>query len=167
MQVNVSQLLKEPQGARRHYDFQETTPDGSAACAADLLRTDASILVSASCITRFNNTCSRCLSTFTAEAHFTFNEEFFPVVDAFTGSRLADREQGDFTIGEDQVLDLDDAVRQYHLLALPMKALCRVDCQGLCAQCGANLNEGPCGCPQEHLHPAWESLRRAWVGRSR
>ena len=24
--------------------------------------------------------------------------------------------------------------------------LCRDDCQGLCTACGANLNEGPCGC---------------------
>lgn len=30
----------------------------------------------------------------------------------------------------------------------PINILCRGDCRGLCDQCGANLNLGPCGCKQ-------------------
>jgi uncharacterized protein len=37
------------------------------------------------------------------------------------------------------------AVEQIHL-GIPMKPLCKEDCQGLCGQCGADLNEGPCSC---------------------
>lgn len=36
-------------------------------------------------------------------------------------------------------------VEQIHL-GIPMKPLCREDCQGLCGQCGADLNEGTCSC---------------------
>jgi uncharacterized protein len=36
-------------------------------------------------------------------------------------------------------------VEQVHL-GIPMKPLCRKDCQGLCGQCGADLNEGACSC---------------------
>ncbi len=36
-------------------------------------------------------------------------------------------------------------IEQIHL-GIPMKPLCREDCQGLCGQCGADLNEGPCSC---------------------
>ena len=37
-------------------------------------------------------------------------------------------------------LAIGDILREQVLLALPMKALCRVDCKGLCPVCGTNLN---------------------------
>jgi len=37
---------------------------------------------------------------------------------------------------------------------LPLAETCRDECKGLCAQCGANLNEGECGCePDRSTHP--------------
>lgn len=47
------------------------------------------------------------------------------------------------------VLELDDAVRTALLLELPSRILCREDCKGLCAQCGANLNETTCSCQKD------------------
>ena len=32
------------------------------------------------------------------------------------------------------------------LLEFPLVPLCDEECKGLCPTCGANLNEGPCGC---------------------
>ena len=57
-------------------------------------------------------------------------------------------------------LDLTEHVRQEILLAAPAKFLCNEDCEGLCAQCGANLNDGPCGCVQETTtgHPGLAKL---------
>ena len=60
----------------------------------------------------------------------------------FTGTQLA--------IGE--------ILREQFLLALPMKALCRVDCKGLCPTCGINLNSGTCGCPPEKFSPHMDAL---------
>lgn len=44
-------------------------------------------------------------------------------------------------------LDLRPAIREQWLLDAPSLPLCRPDCKGLCATCGADLNAGPCGCP--------------------
>ena len=44
------------------------------------------------------------------------------------------------------VVDLENILRQQIFLALPAKQLCRPDCPGLCAHCGRNLQDGPCGC---------------------
>lgn len=44
------------------------------------------------------------------------------------------------------VLDTRPVVVEQLHLGIPMKPLCREDCQGLCGQCGADLNEGPCSC---------------------
>ena len=38
----------------------------------------------------------------------------------------------------------------------PDMPLCRDDCAGLCPQCGANLNEGPCGCGEDPDLAAFE-----------
>ena len=43
-------------------------------------------------------------------------------------------------------LPLGEELRQELELAVPFSALCRERCAGLCARCGANLNDGPCGC---------------------
>jgi uncharacterized protein len=50
-------------------------------------------------------------------------------------------------------------VRQNLWVATPMSCLCRRDCQGMCPHCGANLNEGLCGCQHEEGDPRLAALR--------
>ncbi|MFR1639226.1 MAG: YceD family protein [Eggerthellaceae bacterium] len=47
---------------------------------------------------------------------------------------------------DDHVIDLEPLVKAALLLEFPLVPLCDEDCKGLCASCGANLNEGPCEC---------------------
>ncbi|MDR0884051.1 MAG: DUF177 domain-containing protein [Oscillospiraceae bacterium] len=49
----------------------------------------------------------------------------------------------------DYELDVPEVVREELYLQMPSKLLCREDCQGLCAGCGANLNHGACTCAPE------------------
>lgn len=57
-------------------------------------------------------------------------------------------------------IDLRPALREQWLLAVPTFALCRDDCKGLCATCGADLNAGDCGCPpQVSVDSRWDALR--------
>jgi uncharacterized protein len=53
-------------------------------------------------------------------------------------------------------LDVQAWARDALALTLPAQLTCRPDCAGLCAQCGANLNED-----QEHSHEAAPSSRWA------
>jgi uncharacterized protein len=46
-------------------------------------------------------------------------------------------------------LDLRAVLAEELLLALPAKPLCREDCKGLCARCGADLNVEACRCEPE------------------
>jgi len=56
-------------------------------------------------------------------------------------------------------IDLSNDVRDYSLLAIPMKKLCSEDCKGLCSKCGKNLNDGLCNCKDEETDPRWEQLK--------
>ena len=55
-------------------------------------------------------------------------------------------------------MDLEPMLRDAVALALPLNPLCREDCAGLCARCGKDLNEGPCGCKEEEMDPRWAAL---------
>jgi uncharacterized protein len=58
----------------------------------------------------------------------------------------------------DDRLDLSTWARDLVALALPAKILCREDCAGLCAGCGANLNVEACRCPPGGLDQRWSKL---------
>ncbi len=45
-------------------------------------------------------------------------------------------------------VDVRPALREELALAVDAYPLCRPDCRGLCPQCGADRNAGPCGCSQ-------------------
>lgn len=47
---------------------------------------------------------------------------------------------------ENMRLNVDELVTEDIWLAIPARFVCREDCKGLCPQCGADLNDGPCGC---------------------
>ena len=63
----------------------------------------------------------------------------------------ADLDEDTYPLEGDQ-LDLRPLVRDALLLELPLAPLCREDCRGLCAECGADLNLGPCQCRPLWMH---------------
>ena len=56
-------------------------------------------------------------------------------------------------------IGLGPYVREEVALAIPAFAECRVDCRGLCAGCGENLNESECRCSPGGTDPRWAALR--------
>jgi uncharacterized protein len=49
------------------------------------------------------------------------------------------------------VIDLSLPIRDEILLAVPMTAICRPDCAGICPVCGRNRNLTPCDCEKRAL----------------
>ncbi|MFC1871641.1 DUF177 domain-containing protein [Chloroflexota bacterium] len=167
MQINVSQLLKSDIGSIRGFEVSgvvDITGGGAGSVvsgAVRLMRTDRGILVAGTINTQAEVICSRCLVTFSCPLALNFEEEYFPVLDVVSGIPVAvPGEPGSFTIDEHHVLDLTEAVRQYALLVIPMKPLCREDCSGLCPECGQNLNQGLCHCPPQPVDPRWAVLTK-------
>ncbi|MFC2010845.1 DUF177 domain-containing protein [Chloroflexota bacterium] len=168
LQINVSQQLKSPIGSIRDYGVSEIVDiaDSSSLVQGDirLMRTDRSILAKGKLRTEIERTCSRCLDLFNCPLTLNIEEEYFPITDMFTGALLPlPDEPGCFTITENNILDLTEAIRQYALLTTPMKPLCREDCAGLCSTCGGNLNQAPCNCPTEPVDSRWSKLSKLFL----
>ncbi|HEY32089.1 MAG TPA: DUF177 domain-containing protein [Dehalococcoidia bacterium] len=168
LQMNVSQLLKEPIGATRSCDVNDVIDIISAGRQVEgqviLTRTDRGILVRGTLCTELELTCSRCLSLCSCPLTLRITEEYFPTTDIMTGAPTpVPDESGYFTIDEHHILDLTEAIRQYATLAAPMKPLCRDNCAGLCPTCGHNRNLGECDCPPPDTDPRWATLRKLGV----
>lgn len=165
LQINVSQQLKASIGSIRNYEVSDIVEiDGcnyAVEGAVKLMRTDHGILVEGMLNTESELTCSRCLTLFSCPLALNIEEEYFPTTDIISGAPLpAPNEPGSFTIDERNILDLTEAIRQYTLLAIPMKPLCQQDCAGLCPTCGTNLNQTQCACPAEPADSRWAELRK-------
>ena len=163
LSINVAQQLKEPIGANRSYKISDVVAisgdDLRIQGEVGLMRTDRSILVKGPLHGEIELTCGRCLSRFGCRLTLDIEEEYFPTNDIVTGTSLTlPDEPGSFTIDQHNILDLTEAIRQYALMAIPIKPLCRADCAGLCPTCGSNLNQAPCQCPPKSADPRWSEL---------
>ena len=167
MQFNVARLLKGPVGTSQYHTLnvtlapQEDAPAKYVRGWVQLTYVDRGVWVSGALEATAVCACSRCLQDFPLSVQFHLDDIYFPVVDVTTGAPLPLLEDADpdFTIDDHHVLDITEAVRQSTILALPMKALCRADCAGICPECGVNRNEARrCACQSEKIDPRWAPL---------
>ncbi len=163
MQINVAQFLKSDQGNTRLVQIDDTFEDEAAQIPVrgelKMTHINQRILVQGKLTIDVPSVCGRCLKPFTCSIPLDIEEEYYPIIDINTGAKLpSSDESGAFTIDERHILDLTEAIRQYKVMALPMKPLCREECAGICPTCGKNLNEGPCDCPSDEADPRWAEL---------
>jgi uncharacterized protein len=103
-------------------------------------------------------TCSRCIEAFPGRADVDIDVRLMPRPRAADSVELgADDLDVDFYDNDE--LDLARVVENETTLALPMKPLCRPDCRGLCAVCGANRNVVACTCASRPPDPRLAALR--------
>jgi uncharacterized protein len=107
----------------------------------------------------FESRCARCLDSVSMRLSENFDLLYRPLGAVKMPDEVsisdADTEIG-FYQGEG--LELAEAVKEQVLLAVPLRALCREDCMGLCPQCGTNKNSGECHCSQDRTDPRWAAL---------
>jgi uncharacterized protein len=111
--------------------------------------------------------CGRCLDPVEGDLETEYQELFsYPDDRAVfaAGSGGAGAESGLDDADDDvmwlvgDLIDLRPVVHDAVVLALPLTSLCRDDCPGLCAECGARLADEP-GHRHEQADPRWAALR--------
>jgi len=110
--------------------------------------------------TKVEMLCARCLEPIARDVSKKFDLLYRP-----QGSD-AGKEELSVTAAEAEIgyyrgegLLLEDVLREQVLLALPLKAICREDCKGLCPHCGKNLNQEQCDCAEPMDDPRWSALK--------
>jgi uncharacterized protein len=94
--------------------------------------------------------CARCLDPIEDNLEADFQELYvYPESEATEdeASRL-----------DGELLDLEPAIRDAVVLALPFQPVCEQGCQGLCLECGVRLSDNPGHQHDESVDPRWAAL---------
>jgi uncharacterized protein len=144
MKIDVSDLLKSLGAVLRVEEEEKISlNDDDVALIAPvraklkLVNTGASVLVSGSLKTAVRLDCSRCLKKFDMPVDLNVEEEYVKSSE----NSLCDSENEEceevelkdkdmvFEIDENNIIDLDEAIRQNILVSLPIKPLCSKTCK--------------------------------------
>jgi len=163
--LDTKDLPRRP-GAMRTVDRTVPAPDGlgleliGVPTGTDLtlqLRLESvseGVLVSGTVTGRIDGECGRCLRPISESLDVEIQELYayeHSTTDETTDEDEVRRLQGD-------LIDLEPAVRDAVVLALPTNPLCRPDCPGLCPECGVPWDELPADHRHEQVDPRWAAL---------
>ena len=155
--ISVADLLRRP-GHRRQLELRgsigELSSAGTAVGAGDeveltvgLEAIPEGVVADGRLAAPWRAECRRCLGQVTGRVEVEFHELF----------ERTPKEGETYPLGHEEI-DLDPLIREALLLTLPLAPLCEAGCRGICPTCGADLNEGPCGCPPAGRDPRWAAL---------
>jgi len=108
----------------------------------------------------YNLTCSRCLNPFTKQKELD-------IMLVFKYENTRDKDAKEKEIDEDEInvifigdpiIDITEYLINEIMLDIPIKPLCKEDCNGLCPVCGTNLNEDTCDCKKEKVDERMKQL---------
>ena len=123
----------------------------------DVTNTGSALLVQGVVEGQGTCACSRCLEDVTYEFEGDIEGYFLlEGSDAPEGEDEDDPGTDEFDVlPADHMIDLEPLIRAALIVDAVDQPLCKDDCAGLCPYCGANLNEGDCGCiaPPDPTNP--------------
>ena len=105
---------------------------------------DNDVYVKADVSTKIEMQCGKCLEMFTSDIAATFEVQFTP------NSGTEKEQTEDIDEGEryydGETFDISEDTRRALVIQIPVWPLCSQMCEGLCQNCGANLNDEICSC---------------------
>ena len=150
MELDIREIIGVP-GSRKAFDYDLDLKDlnfdsfagyrgpakisGEISNSAGVLEVRADLAVDVRCI------CSLCAKE--------FEQSIALPVFATLAAELQDEENPDIYVLKGEMVDLDEIMVTEFILNVSDKYLCKPDCKGLCPDCGADLNNGPCACVKE------------------
>ncbi|MEV4755258.1 YceD family protein [Micromonospora sp. NPDC049559] len=114
------------------------------------------VLVSGTVSGPLEGECGRCLRAIHDSLTVTIQELY--AYENSTTDETADEDEVGRMQGD--LIDLEPALRDAVVLALPTNPLCRQDCPGLCPECGAHWDDLPADHSHDEVDPRWAALSR-------
>ena len=130
-------------------NYEEIEFNNALSCAIHLFRHgDDNVYVTADIETKIRVECGRCITPFEVDISATL-ELLFSI-----GSESPEESEADERYFDGETLDISEDVRQVLVLEIPTWPICSETCEGLCPECGADLNMSACSCEPTDEAPA-------------
>lgn len=141
--------------------LRQATPLAVEGSAELLAHTLGEIRVRGHLNVRMQSECDRCLEPADLPIDASFDLFYRPAGRDGFGEEV-EIDEGETEIGfyEGGGIELEDVLREYILLSLPMQRVCREDCHGICPICGQNRNLANCGCEAKPVDDRWSALKK-------
>jgi uncharacterized protein len=129
-----------------------------------LIRKGNRVLVQGRLAANVEVDCDRCLRSLELAVAAQFNLQYMTQAE-YEASQTVELEDVDLTVSvfDGEAIDVDELVCEQILLAVPQRTLCRLDCKGLCANCGSDRNLRECDCQTAETDPRWTALKNLRV----
>ena len=108
---------------------------------------------------RMEADCDRCLETAAVPIDSDFELYYRPVSEGYGDEKAIDQGEAEMGFYEGDGLELNDVLREFVLLSMPMQRLCGENCKGICPVCGQNRNLNKCDCHAEAVDDRWAALK--------
>ncbi|MCX4473945.1 hypothetical protein C5N14_06000 [Micromonospora sp. MW-13] len=112
------------------------------------------VLVSGTVSGPVRGECGRCLREIN-ESMVVNVQELYAYENSTTDITTDEDEVGRM---QDDLIDLEPALRDAVVLMLPTNPLCREDCPGLCPECGVHWDDLPADHSHQQIDPRWAGL---------
>ena len=103
--------------------------------------------------------CDRCLEPAPVPLDSDFELYYRPVSEGYGEDKAIDEGEAEMGFYEGDGLELNDVLREFVLLSMPMQRLCSEDCKGICPVCGQNRNLDQCNCQAAAVDDRWAALK--------
>ncbi|HDD35517.1 MAG TPA: DUF177 domain-containing protein [Candidatus Desulfofervidus auxilii] len=105
--------------------------------------------------------CARCLEPFSYPLKSKMKFRLVPYTLAPQKEMLRlTKDDMDIEFFDGQEINIEQLISEQIFLNVPIKALCKPDCAGLCPYCGINLNKEKCNCRPIKYTPFYEALKQ-------
>lgn len=103
--------------------------------------------------------CDRCLEPARHPIDSDFELYYRPLSDGFGDEKEIDSGEAEMGFYEGEGVELNEVLREFVLLTLPMQRVCSEDCKGICPECGQNRNVKECQCRTAKTDDRWKALK--------
>lgn len=158
LRLNIGFLIGQPIGTNRDFNFEypelglgEDLSLTDFIGKANFSRTPQGLFLQADFHGGLCLECVRCLDSYTQQLVVDFSELY-----AFDERSIS---ESGLLVPDSGYIDLEPIFREYALLEIPIKPICKIKCKGLCKECGQNLNEKDCGHSQSDSESPFSILK--------
>ena len=107
---------------------------------------------------RMEADCDRCLEPAQYPIDSDFELYYRPVEEGYGEEKVLDEGEAEMGFYDGDGIELNDVLREYVILALPMQRVCSENCLGICPVCGQNRNHNQCACQKSAVDDRWAAL---------
>ncbi len=150
MKINISNLSE----GVHQYEFEETPSSidlderfsEPVSVSVELEKRRRQLFLKGHVKTLGNFVCDRCLDEFKRNVSAEYRMTY-----VYNTSDAGEIDKDELAVlhSSTNEIKIDEDVKEYVLLAIPLKILCKEGCAGLCGTCGRNLNHETCDCANE------------------